>query len=174
MGIYHENRSKILSFLTYLNYNMINFAVYNFPFGLLRIGYVEEKVISLGKVDSFCDSDKKTVFTDRVFKEIMEYLNGERKTFTFACEPQGTDFQKRVWAELLKIPYGETRTYKEIAIALGNANASRAVGNANNKNPIAIVYPCHRVIGSNGNLVGYAYGLEMKSYLLTLEKGLTF
>ena len=86
------------------------------------------------------------------------------------CVPQGTDFQKRVWEALIQIPYGETRTYKEIAAAAGNPKASRAVGMANNRNPIPIIIPCHRVIGTNGSLTGYAGGLKVKEYLLKLER----
>lgn len=85
-------------------------------------------------------------------------------------ELKGTEFQKKVWKQLTYIPYGETRTYKEIAVAIGNPKASRAVGMANNKNPITIVVPCHRVVGSNGKMVGYAGGLDMKKKLLDLEK----
>lgn len=99
----------------------------------------------------------------------MEYLSGKRKAFDFAFELDGTDFQNKVWEELTHIPYGETRTYKEIAIAIGNPKASRAVGMANNKNPISIVVPCHRVIGFDGKLVGYAGGLDMKKALIDLE-----
>lgn len=82
----------------------------------------------------------------------------------------GTEFQKKVWKELLNIPYGETRSYKDIAIAIGNGKACRAVGNANNKNPIAIIVPCHRVVGSNGSMTGYAGGLDIKEKLLKIEK----
>ena len=100
----------------------------------------------------------------------MEYLDGKRKEFDFPYKMIGTEFQKKVWHALTKIPYGETRTYKEIATAVGNPKASRAVGMANNRNPIFIVVPCHRVIGANGKLVGYAGGLDMKDALLSLEK----
>ncbi|QVK20770.1 methylated-DNA--[protein]-cysteine S-methyltransferase [Mycoplasmatota bacterium] len=103
-------------------------------------------------------------------KELTEYFQGKRKEFTFNLIIEGTDFQKKVWLALLKIPYGETRSYKDIAISIGKPNASRAVGNANNKNKIAIAIPCHRVIGSNKKLVGYAGGIELKDYLLSLEK----
>lgn len=103
-------------------------------------------------------------------KELKEYFEGKRREFTFNISIKGTEFQKKVWKELIKIPYGETRSYKEIAKAIGNENASRAVGNANNKNKLAIVIPCHRVVGKNGSLVGYAYGINKKDYLLKLEK----
>lgn len=113
---------------------------------------------------------KKNIIIEEVIKQLEEYFNGKRKSFELPVNPQGTEFQKRVWRELQKIPYGQTRTYKDIAIKIGNPNASRAIGNANNKNPIAIVIPCHRVIGSNNKLTGYAGGIDKKFKLLELEK----
>ena len=148
----------------------MDFAIYEFPFGLLKIGYERDSLVLLKKIDKISDYGKKTEFTDLVYNEVMEYLDGKRKTFDIKYEINGTEFQMKVWKELTKIPYGETRTYKEIAVAVGNPKASRAVGMANNKNPIAIIVPCHRVIGSDGKLVGYAGGLDMKRALLTLEK----
>lgn len=102
--------------------------------------------------------------------QITEYLNGERKAFDIPLELEGTEFQKKVWTELLKIPYGQTRSYKEIAKALKDSNASRAVGTANGRNPISLIVPCHRVIASDGTLGGYAGGLPTKEFLLSLEK----
>jgi methylated-DNA-[protein]-cysteine S-methyltransferase len=102
--------------------------------------------------------------------QLQEYFSGKRKSFDLPIEPQGTPFQQKVWKALREIPYGETRTYKEIACAVGNEKASRAVGMANNKNPIALIIPCHRVVGSNRKLVGYAGGLHVKEYLLDLER----
>ena len=106
-------------------------------------------------------------------EQLNEYFLGKRKIFNLPINIQGTEFQKTVWKELNKIPYGETRTYKEIAQFIGKENAQRAVGNANNKNPIAIIIPCHRVIGSNGTLTGYAGGINKKKFLLNLEKNFT-
>lgn len=103
-------------------------------------------------------------------KQLEEYFKGERKKFDLPLNLKGTEFQKKVWEALKQIPYAQTRSYKEIAIMIGNKNASRAVGMANNKNPCPIVVPCHRVIGSNGSLVGYALGLDIKKKLLDLEK----
>lgn len=103
--------------------------------------------------------------------QLNEYLEGKRKTFDLPLKPHGTEFQRKVWDALLKIPYGETRSYKQIAEAVGNPKACQAVGMANNKNPIMIFIPCHRVIGSNGKLVGFACGLDVKEKLLSLEKG---
>lgn len=111
----------------------------------------------------------RTELTDKVYAQLMEYFEGRRKEFDLPLCPEGTDFQKKVWAALLKIPYGETRSYKEIAAMVGDEKASRAVGMANNKNPIAIVIPCHRVVGADGTLTGYAGGLETKKKLLELE-----
>ncbi|AFS77411.1 methylated-DNA--protein-cysteinemethyltransferase Ogt [Gottschalkia acidurici 9a] len=102
--------------------------------------------------------------------ELIEYLDGKRKKFNISLEPNGTEFQQKVWNSLKEIPYGKTYSYKDIAENIGNVKACRAVGMANNKNPIMIFIPCHRVIGSNGKLVGYAGGLDMKEKLLQIEK----
>lgn len=149
---------------------MVEYAVYPFPWGFLEIGYEGNAVISLKRTDESEKKQGRTAMTDLVYRQITEYFQGRRKAFTFPCELRGTEFQKRVWQELCKIPYGETRTYGDIAAAIGNPRAARAVGMANHKNPIIIAVPCHRVIGANGKLVGYAGGLEMKRELLKLEK----
>ena len=111
----------------------------------------------------------ETLLIKKAFEQIKEYLEGKRKEFDLPIFLEGTEFQKNVWTTLKEIPYGVTKTYKEIAVSIGNEKACRAVGNANNKNPISIVIPCHRVIGSNGKLVGYAGGLSIKENLLELE-----
>ncbi|MFW1667115.1 methylated-DNA--[protein]-cysteine S-methyltransferase [Acinetobacter ursingii] len=102
-------------------------------------------------------------------QQLSEYFLGQRKVFDIPIDFEGTDFQKKVWRALLTIPYGETRSYKQIAQQLGNEKAVRAVGAANGKNPISIIAPCHRVIGSGGALVGFAGGLDKKEILLRLE-----
>lgn len=102
-------------------------------------------------------------------QQLLEYFSGQRKTFDLTLDFQGTEFQKSVWNALLQIPFGETRSYKQIAESIGNVKAVRAVGAANGKNPISIIAPCHRVIGANGKLVGFAGGLENKNILLSLE-----
>lgn len=102
-------------------------------------------------------------------RQLEEYFAGIRAGFSLPLAPQGTDFQKAVWRQLEAIPYGETRTYGQIAAALGKPKASRAVGGANHNNPIAIVIPCHRVIGADGSLTGYAGGIDLKEKLLHLE-----
>lgn len=114
--------------------------------------------------------DKETELIEETYRQISEYLEGERKTFDIPIKMQGTEFQKKVWKELTKIPYGETRSYKQIAENIGNPKACRAVGMANHNNPIAIIVPCHRVIGTNNKLVGYAGGLAIKEKLLKIEQ----
>jgi methylated-DNA-[protein]-cysteine S-methyltransferase len=104
-------------------------------------------------------------------RQLRAYFAGELTEFDLRLETTGTKFQRRVWAELLKIPYGSTINYGELARRIGNPNASRAVGAANGQNPISIIIPCHRVIGSNGSLTGYGGGIERKKFLLDLEAG---
>lgn len=113
--------------------------------------------------------DKETETIKETYKQISEYLERKRKAFNIPVKMQGTEFQKKVWQELTKIPYGETRSYKQIAEKIGNPKACRAVGMANHNNPIAIIVPCHRVIGTNNKLVGYAGGLDIKEKLLKIE-----
>ena len=109
------------------------------------------------------------VAIDKAVAQLTRYFEGTLRNFDLPLDLHGTDFQQRVWELVLKIPFGQTRTYGELARALGNAGASQAVGAANGKNPIAIAVPCHRVIGASGNLTGYAGGLEKKGVLLTHE-----
>ncbi|WP_130862760.1 methylated-DNA--[protein]-cysteine S-methyltransferase [Bacilliculturomica massiliensis] len=114
--------------------------------------------------------ERETDLIKKAWTELQEYLAGTRKDFDIPLAPRGTEFQKKVWKALLEIPYGETRTYKDIAERCGNAKACRAVGMANNRNPISVFIPCHRVVGANGKLVGYGGGLSVKEKLLELEK----
>jgi methylated-DNA-[protein]-cysteine S-methyltransferase len=107
---------------------------------------------------------------DDVVRQLGAYFAGDLMEFDLDLDLVGSDFQKRVWAELLTIPYGETRTYGEIARDIGSAGASRAVGLANGHNPIGIIVPCHRVIGANGSLTGYGGGIARKRHLLDMEK----
>jgi len=102
-------------------------------------------------------------------RQLTEYFTGARTAFELPIEPRGSDFQKKVWQALRKIPFGQTRSYLDLARALGSSAASRAVGRANGKNPLSIIVPCHRVIGSDGSLTGFAGGLETKAALLALE-----
>lgn len=112
---------------------------------------------------------RETALTRLAAQQLAEYLAGRRRTFALPLEPAGTAFQLRVWQALQAIPYGETRSYREVAAQLGQAQACRAVGMANHRNPLPIFIPCHRVIGADGRLAGYAGGLELKRRLLDLE-----
>lgn len=107
---------------------------------------------------------------ERAIEQLREYFAGERTAFDLPLRPAGSGFELSVWEQLTKIPYGETRSYGELARALGDPGAAQAVGAANGRNPIAIVVPCHRVIGADGSLVGYAGGLDRKRFLLDLEE----
>lgn len=113
---------------------------------------------------------QETELLQEAATQLTQYLEGNRKKFDIKLKPNGTEFQRKVWEALREIPYGETRSYKQIACAVGNEKASRAVGMANHNNPILCMIPCHRVIGANGSLVGFGAGLEVKQKLLDLEK----
>lgn len=151
----------------------MKFAVYEVEFNglqlFLEIGY-DDVIYSL----NFCLGtdviSEKSPISDHAFTEISRYLAGEIKNINIDYKIFGTEFQKLVWSEIGKIPYGKTATYGEIAQSMGKPKAARAVGAACNKNPLLLVIPCHRVVGANGKLVGYAGGLDLKSQLLTLEK----
>lgn len=151
---------------------MINYFCYDTGIGKIKISEKNGKIIGIGFSDCKKESEieKETDYIKNTYIELKEYLSGKRKNFDIEIEMIGTDFQKKVWKELLNIPYGETRSYKDIAIAIGNEKSCRAVGNANNKNPIAIIVPCHRVVGSNGSMIGYAGGIDIKEKLLKIEK----
>lgn len=149
---------------------MINCAIYPFPFGQLRIECEGDAVTLLKRTDEPARDGGRTALTDLAFGQITEYLEGRRREFDFPCRLQGTEFQQKVWRALRAIPYGETRTYGEIAAAVGNPKAARAVGMANHENRVLIAVPCHRVIGADGSLAGYGSGLDMKEALLRLER----
>ncbi|MBO3444738.1 methylated-DNA--[protein]-cysteine S-methyltransferase [Clostridium sp. CCUG 7971] len=140
-----------------------------------KIGIVQnnENITNIYTSDKLPSDGMEVVETPLILKaanQLKDYLEGKRKSFDFSIEPEGTEFQKKVWKELQNTPYGETLSYKDIAEKIGNPKASRAIGMANNKNPILIIIPCHRIIGKNGKLVGYAAGLDMKKQLLEMEK----
>lgn len=126
--------------------------------------------LNFGEVHLEDSNIVETKLIKEAYNQLNEYFNKEREQFELPLSPQGTEFQLKVWSALREIPYGETCSYKDIAIKVGNEKASRAVGMANNRNPIAIFVPCHRVIGANGKLVGYAGGLDIKEKLLEMEK----
>lgn len=152
--------------MKYLNY-------IDSPIGILGLVQEEECLteVFFGKSESRKDYDyEETPLLRETKKQLEAYFEGCQKIFDLPLNPKGTDFQKVVWQALLLIPYGETRSYKDIAAAIGSPKASRAVGMANNKNPLSILVPCHRVIGSSGKLVGYGGGLAIKEKLLGLER----
>ncbi len=126
--------------------------------------------ILFGKNIASDEEEKETPLIKKTIAELREYFEGKRKVFSVPLSLKGTVFQKKVWEALQTVPYGETRSYQEIAVLAGNKKAARAVGMANNKNPISIVIPCHRVIGKDGSLVGYGGGLDKKKQLLELEQ----
>ena len=138
--------------------------------GVIKIVCSDEHVLSVSFSDTAKENDKGSKVLDEALKQMNEYFSGKRKTFDLPLYFEGTEFQKSVWNELRKIPYGITVSYKDIAEGINNEKAVRAVGNANNKNKIMIIVPCHRVIGKNGKLVGFAGGLDKKEFLLEHEK----
>lgn len=147
-------------------------AYYPSPIGLIRIEGNEYGIRELKFVEEkpFSERDKLNHNILSLFTQLDEYFSGKRRNFEIELEVMGTEFQKRVWNELLKIPYGEVVTYNDIALIVGDKKLVRAVASAIARNRLMIVIPCHRVIGSNGKLTGYAGGLERKSWLLNHEK----
>lgn len=145
-------------------------AIYHSPVGDIRLEYEDGAVTALKNAGADVKADAPNELTELVFRQLDEYFVGTRRTFDFPYRLHGTPFQQKVWAALRDIPYGETRSYKDIAEAIGCPKAFRAVGMANHANPIFIAIPCHRVIGASGSLVGYGGGLEMKKALLELEE----
>ena len=144
-------------------------CVVDSPVGLLRIAESKAGITGIAFAREGEAEAARGVFIPEAKRQLDEYFAGRRREFDLPLDLRGMEFQRRVWAQLCRIPYGETRSYQDIAAALGNAKASRAVGMANNRNPVVIVVPCHRVVGKGGSLVGYAGGLERKAFLLKLE-----
>ncbi|MBI5303299.1 MAG: methylated-DNA--[protein]-cysteine S-methyltransferase [Chloroflexi bacterium] len=142
---------------------------YRSPIGLIKITSSAKGIASLYFVDAGTPSVTLPDCLREGVSQLDEYFNHTRTEFSLALDLRGTDFQKRVWGELLKIPFGKTISYRDMAIALGDRNALRAVGSANGQNPISIIVPCHRVIGSDGSLTGYGGGLWRKEWLLNFE-----
>lgn len=149
--------------------------VFYYEFPVCKIGICEEddfitRVFFSEKQSVHGFENAETELLERAALQLTEYFSGNRGDFVLPLKPHGTAFQQTVWNALRQIPFGETRSYEEIAVSVGNPKACRAVGMANNRNPIAIIVPCHRVIGKNGGLTGYAGGLPVKEYLLEIEK----
>ena len=174
----------------------MNTCLYKSPIGILKISESDGKIINLSlykKInDTISDPDllqnqQKMSWSEqhnqeqygqgphsellrKACRQLDEYFQGKRRQFDLPLDYVGTLFQKSVWRELQNIPYGETRSYEDIAVKIGNPKAVRAVGQANNKNPILLMIPCHRVIHKNGDISGFACGIETKKYLLELER----
>ena len=154
-------------------YYMKNYFLYKYNFCDLLIAEDDKAICNvLFKIDERLNGfeKKETPLIKSAAKQLDEYFRGKLKDFDLPLVLYGTDFQKKVWKALQTIPYGETRSYGQIAGKIGNTKASRAVGMANNRNPISIIVPCHRVVGSSGSLTGYAGGLELKEKLILLEE----
>lgn len=141
----------------------------NSPIGILTLAEENEALTAIIFGSTEHETGKTALLTETA-KQLDAYFDGRLKHFDVPLAPRGTEFQQKVWQQLLTIPYGKTATYGEIAAQCGNPKACRAVGGANNKNPIPIIIPCHRVIGASNKLVGYAGGLDIKQKLLDIEK----
>ena len=144
---------------------------YQSEIGLIEIAANENGILSLQFVEQRTEKNPEaSPYLQEALIQLDEYFYSKRKTFSLKLQLQGTDFQKNVWNQLMKIPYGETVSYADIAAAIGNKNATRAVGTANGKNKIPIIIPCHRVINNDGKLGGYGSGLWRKEWLLNHEQ----
>jgi methylated-DNA-[protein]-cysteine S-methyltransferase len=156
------NKDRIISRLGYLS-----------PLGWLELQATEHGLAAILFSDIPVEGKDESPFLLACKQDLDAFFAGNTTPFSVPLDMEGTDFQKRVWAELIAIPFGETVSYLHIAQKLGDPNSTRAVGNANGKNPIPILVPCHRVIGAGGSLVGYSGGMEKKKWLLEFERNLT-
>ena len=158
-----------------------NYFYYHSPIGLIRMGETGGFLTSADFVEKNPESkhfqsdsvSNCTTLLKDACRQLDEYFEGRRQKFDLVLKPHGTDFQRSAWESLLRIPYGETRSYLQQAESMSNPKAIRAIGQANSRNPILIIIPCHRVIGKNGSLIGYAGGLDRKTKLLALENRFT-
>ena len=149
---------------------MITVCCYQSKIGRINISEDNEGICGVSTCTAKdCSHSSQSKLKDETFRQLAEYLQGKRKSFNVKLSLKGTEFQKSVWEQLLNIPYGETRSYGEIAALIVNAKASRAVGMACNRNPVMIIVPCHRIIGKKGCLTGYAPGIDLKEKLLDME-----
>lgn len=173
-GVLRDNALENRVFMEIEPMGQESFYSYEMPFGRVYIISDAEAVTALlfAKPQGAKLKEGETPYTKLAASQLREYFEGARRSFDLPLKPHGTAFQKSVWAYLMTIPFGVTRTYQQVAMALDNPKAVRAVGQANNRNPISILIPCHRVIGKNGKLIGYGGGLEIKELLLEHEKKL--
>ena len=149
---------------------MNNYTYFDSPLGLIELGGTTQALTSVLFVEARRENTDSNAVLDEALQQLTEYFAGERHDFDVPLAPAGSEFQQSVWHELETIPFGQTVAYSDIARAIGRPKACRAVGGANNKNPIPIIIPCHRIIGANGSLTGYGSGLWRKAWLLKLEK----
>lgn len=149
---------------------MLQYSFYPYNNMYIKIGSKDHKLHYVQFTNTIDTTNEQNAFNQAVKHQLMQYFKGKQKEFSIQLHIQGTPFQQAVYKELLKIPYGKTISYKDLAMKINKPTAYRAVGNANNKNPIAIIIPCHRVIKNNGDQGGYASGTSMKEKLLTLEQ----
>jgi len=155
------------------NLNATQVAYYNSPIGRLEIRGTDSHILSVLFAEGETSSSGATTdVLEECIRQLDQYFHGTRQQFELPLLPQGTPFQQSVWKQLQKIPFGATSSYRDVAKAIGNPAAVRAVGLANGRNPITIIIPCHRVIGSNGKLVGYGGGLWRKEWLLKHEQNI--
>jgi len=154
----------------------MNYRFIDTPIGRLRLVSDGVHLVEIEFADGAGDTpavrQSRDAVLDACARQLGEYFTGKRRTFDLPLAPRGTPFQQSVWRALEQIPFGETRSYRDIAVAVGRPAAVRAVGSANGRNPLPVVVPCHRVVGSDGSLTGYAGGLEIKRRLLNLEGSL--
>lgn len=156
----------------FVRMEIIHAAYYDSPVGLIKVTGNEQGVASVLFIETSSSIDPAGPVhpsLEDCINQLHEYFGGKRKEFTLKLNPQGTEFQEKVWKRLLDIPYGKTASYLDIALKVADKNATRAVGSANGQNKIAIIIPCHRVIGSGGQLTGYAGGMWRKKWLLVHE-----
>ncbi len=147
----------------------MNKIIYESPIGKIMITENDARIVEIELCNKVVEGLSASPLLLEAKRQLEEYFRGKRRTFDLPLHPSGTEFQVKVWNELLKIPYGETRTYGEVSKNIGNPKGARSVGGACNKNPLMIVIPCHRVIGANGSLVGFGGGIKVKEELLKLE-----
>lgn len=152
----------------------IHVAYYRSEIGPLEITGSEEGILSVAFVDEAGNRPEVHPCLQECLEQLDQYFRGQRREFSLELQLEGTTFQKKVWRQLMAIPFGRTASYKDIAVALGHEKAVRAVGNASGKNKMPIIIPCHRVIGSNGRLVGYGGGLWRKAWLLNHERSVRY
>ncbi|MCK9349334.1 MAG: methylated-DNA--[protein]-cysteine S-methyltransferase [Sphaerochaeta sp.] len=148
----------------------LSFTTYESPIGTLYLTSNQDALLGVSFISEIREEQESSPVLDMAMQQLDAYFNGKLQQFTVPFELQGTAFQKTVWEALCTIPYATVVSYQDIAIAIGNPKAVRAVGMANNKNPISIIIPCHRVIGKQGSLTGYAGGLDKKQWLLSHER----